>query len=82
MSINGDCPFCLNAEEAIVHIFNTCDLATNIWFIIDNNCPNPLYTNLGIMDWLEYLYYISPGLRKTSIVFWRSYYHPLGYMDP
>lgn len=55
MSINGDCSFCLNAKENINHIFKSCDFASNIWYTSENNCPNPLNTNLDIVDWLEYL---------------------------
>lgn len=51
MSINSDCPFCLKPEEAIDYILKTHNLAISIWCII-----NPLFTNLGIIDWLEYLW--------------------------
>lgn len=56
MSMNGDCPFFLEAEENIDHIFKNCDLIVNIWYTIENNCPNPLNSSLGIVGWLEYLW--------------------------
>lgn len=56
MSINGNCHFCLNAKENINHIFKKCDLATNVWYTSNNKCSSPMNTNMGILDWLEYLW--------------------------
>lgn len=65
MFINGACPFCLKAEENINHILRNFDFATNLWCIIDNNCPNPLNTNIDIIDRLEYLWLNNFGLKKV-----------------
>lgn len=46
---------CFNTKENIDQIFSKCDLALNVLHNIENQCPIP-NTNLGIMDWLEYLW--------------------------
>lgn len=65
MSINGDCSFCLKAKENIDHISKKCELAANVWYTIDKNCPNPINTNMGIVDWLEYLWQNKSWYRKN-----------------
>lgn len=55
-SISGDFPFCFKVEENLDHTVSERDLATNMWRTTANNCPNPINTNLGIVDWLEYLW--------------------------
>lgn len=36
------------------HIFKNCEHATYVC-ILDNNCPNPIHTKMGIVDWFGYL---------------------------
>lgn len=56
LPINGDCPFCCQVEENADHISKECQYVVNISHTISVNCPTPFNTNLGIVDWLEYLW--------------------------
>lgn len=76
--IDGDCPFCLKTEKHIDHIFKECDLTTNVWYTIVNNRPDPINTNIGIIDWLEYFWLdiswyrkrFDDVLKKVTIIVW------------
>lgn len=78
MAINGDCPFRNPTEETIYHIFRDCDFAINIWMTITDNCYTSINTNLGIVDWLEYLWnnilwynkIYGDVLEKVITIFW------------
>lgn len=43
-------------EEIIAYIFINCDLAFNVWSIMDTHCPNPMNTNSTIIDWPGYIW--------------------------
>lgn len=64
MPINGDCPFYLKAKQNL-DLKKECDLTTNVWYTIDNNCKKHINTNLGIVDWLEYLCLNKSWYRKN-----------------
>lgn len=51
MDIEGDCSFCNKKEETIDHIFINCDLAYNIWSIINYYGLIPINMNLQTIDW-------------------------------
>lgn len=82
MTINRNCSFCSNIEENIELSFTNCEFAMNVWLTIDNQCPITINTNLGIVDWLEYLWKNKTWLKKNFAVRFRKiYYNPLRYLD-
>lgn len=64
MSINGDCPFCLKAEENTDHILKIVILQSIFGASSKKNCPNLWNSNLGNVDWLGYLWLNKLWFRK------------------
>lgn len=55
MNINADSPLRNISEENLEHLYINSDMASSVWNTIDFYSPNPLNSNVPIIDWLEYI---------------------------
>lgn len=55
MDIDAECPFYDKDVETTNHIFLSCDLTLNFWFIIDTCRPTPIDTDISVKKWMEYI---------------------------